>query len=87
MATLAGGQRDKSLSPTAAALIRGGLIDYARVLRTAKGDDTAQARDIAAILLATEPAQLSERADSVKSAPRLAARPGRRSGRMTGSVI
>lgn len=71
--TLAGVQRDKSLSPTAAALIRGGLAGYGKSLRKARGDaaDLAQARDLSAILLDPDPARLAVLADSLKTAPRL----------------
>lgn len=73
LVTLASVQRDKSLSPTAAALIRAGLADYGRTLRKVKGSpaDLAQARDLSAILLDSDPARLSALADSLKSAPRL----------------
>jgi hypothetical protein len=72
VATLASVQRDKTLSPTAAALIRAGLTDYGRSLRKAKGDatDIAQARDLSAILLDADPARLAALGDSLKSAPR-----------------
>lgn len=71
--TLAAVQRDKSLSPTAAALIRGGLAGYGKSLRKARGDaaDLAQARDLSAILLDPDPARLAVLADSLKTAPRL----------------
>jgi len=70
--TLASVQRDKALSPTAAALIRTALVDYGRSLRKAKGDpaDVAQARDLAAILLDPDPARLTTLADALKGAPR-----------------
>ena len=73
VATLASVQRDKSLSPTAAALIRASLADYGRSLRKVKGSaaDVAQARDLAAILLDSDPARLNALADALKSAPRL----------------
>jgi hypothetical protein len=73
VATLANVQRDRSLSPTAAALIRAGLTDYGRTLRKVKGSaaDVAQARDLAAILLDPDPARLAGLADGLKSAPRL----------------
>ena len=71
--TLANVQRDKALSPTAAALIRAALVDYGRGLRKVKGDpaDVAQARDLAAILLDADPSRLAGLADSLKTAPRL----------------
>ena len=72
VATLASVQRDRTLSPTAAALIRAGLIEYGRTLRKTKGDaaDLAQARDLSAILLDPDPARLAALGDSLKSAPR-----------------
>lgn len=72
VATLAGVQRDKALSPTAAALVRAALVDYGRSLRKAKGDaaDVAQARDLSAILLDPDGARLAVLADSLKTAPR-----------------
>ena len=70
--TLASVQRDKALSPTAAALVRAALVDYGRSLRKAKGEpaDVAQARDLAAILLDPDPARLTALADALKAAPR-----------------
>ena len=69
--TLANVQRDKALSPTAAALIRAALVDYGRGLRKVKGDpaDVAQARDLAAILLDPDPARLATLADALKAGP------------------
>ena len=71
--TLASVQRDKSLSPTATALIRDGLATYGKSLRKVKGDptDVAQARDLSAILLDPDPSRLAALAESLKAAPRL----------------
>lgn len=71
--TLAQIQRDKSLSPTAAAQIRTALVDYGRTLsKSTAGDaaDRAQARDLAAILTDPDPARLTALADAVANAPR-----------------
>ena len=73
VATLAAVQQNRSLSPTAAALIRASLADYGKTLRKTKGSaaDLAQARDLAAVLLDPDPARLAGLADSLKTAPRL----------------
>jgi hypothetical protein len=73
VATLDSVQRDKRLAPTAAALLRTSLLDYGRTLRKTTGDaaDVAQARDLSAILLGTDPALRASLADSMKNAPRL----------------
>jgi len=73
VATLAAVQADKSLSPTAASMIRMALVDYGKRLAASPGADPAdraQARDLAAILTDPDPARLAALADKAKAGPR-----------------
>ena len=72
VATLADVQRSRALSPTAASQLRQALKDYGRRLQvqtTSDAADRAQARDLAAILLADDLDRLVALADTAKAAP------------------
>lgn len=70
VAVLAAAQRDKALSPTAASLLREGLAAYGKALKKTRGDiaDTAQARDLAAII--ADPDRLNALADAARGYPK-----------------